>query len=361
MGTTYWSDEDYRQRAEFLRRAGLGAFEYHDAVSRLPEHQRRVHEKMDPYAVTWRESRDSDAHPESRAVAVLFDVTGSMGRVPRILQRNLCQLMNLLLDKGYLADPQILIGGIGDATCDHAPLQIGQFESGIEIDQDLAKLWLEGGGGGQQTESYELAMYFMARKTAIDCLEKRGQRGYLFLIGDEMPYRHVRRSLSAGVLGDRLQADLPVEAVVRELEEKYDTYFILPNLTAYYRDPRIYRCWTDLLGPKVLRLEDPEAISDLIASVIGVAEGAVDQHGVEAALRETGRGSMACAVSRALRSMGCGGTERREGRSHAVRMHAPAAGVAAGRRAGWHLGFTYTSRRWHVMMRVIKALTRPSL
>jgi len=127
MGTTYWSDEDYRQRAEFLRRAGLGAFEYHDAVSRLPEHLRRVHEKMDPYAVTWRESRDSDAHPESRAVAVLFDVTGSMGRVPRILQRNLCQLMNLLLDKGYLADPQILIGGIGDATCDHAPLQIGQL------------------------------------------------------------------------------------------------------------------------------------------------------------------------------------------------------------------------------------------
>jgi hypothetical protein len=34
---------------------------------------------------------------------------------------------------------------IGDATCDRAPLQIGQFESGIEINQDLAKLWLEGG------------------------------------------------------------------------------------------------------------------------------------------------------------------------------------------------------------------------
>ena len=81
---------------------------------------------------------------------MLFDVTGSMGRVPRILQANLCQLMGLLLDKGYLAHPQILIGGIGDATCDHAPLQVGQFESGIEIDEDLAKLWLEGGGGGQR-------------------------------------------------------------------------------------------------------------------------------------------------------------------------------------------------------------------
>ena len=117
------------------------------------------------------------------------------------MQKNLCQLMGLLLRKGYLAHPQILIGGIGDATCDRAPLQIGQFESGIEIDQDLAKLWLEGGGGGQQTESYELAMYFMARKTAIDCYENRGQRGYLFLIGDEMPYRRVKRKEVAGILG----------------------------------------------------------------------------------------------------------------------------------------------------------------
>ena len=38
------------------------------------------------------------------------------------------------------------------------------------------------------TESYELAMYFMARHTALDCHEKRGKRGYLFIIGDEMAY-----------------------------------------------------------------------------------------------------------------------------------------------------------------------------
>ena len=246
---------------------------------------------MNPYGVRWRESRDSEAHPESRAVAVLFDVTGSMGCVPRILQQNLCQLMDLLLRKGYLAHPQILIGGIGDATCDRAPLQIGQFESGIEIDQDLAKLWLEAGGGGQQTESYELAMYFMARKTTIDCLEKRGQRGYLFLIGDEMPYRYVRRHEVAALLGDDLPADIPVAEMLRELETRYDTYFILPNLTSYYHDRKILRCWQNLLGEKVIRLEEPEAISELIASLIGLGEGVVDLPGIGANLRETGRGA----------------------------------------------------------------------
>jgi hypothetical protein len=299
MGGTYWSDDHYRERASFLRRAGRSAFEYDDLVSHMPLHARHVHDKMNPYGVV-RESRDSDAHPESRAVAALFDVTGSMRTVPRIVQKNLCQLMGLLLRKGYLAHPQILIGGIGDATCDRAPLQIGQFESGIEIDQDLAKLWLEGGGGGQQTESYEVAMYFMARKTAIDCYEKRGQRGYLFLIGDEMPYRRVKRKEVAGILGDRLGEDIPIELLVREVEKRYDTYFILPNLTSYYDDPKIHNCWVNLLGQNMIRLEDPEGISELIAATIGLAEGAVDLDGVQRDLVDAGRGEVCDAVSRAL-------------------------------------------------------------
>src|SRR5205085_5425976 len=141
-----------------------------------------------PSGVSARQRRDSGNHPPSHAVSVLFDVTGSMQSVPRILQANLPRLMDLLIRKGYLEHPQIIVGGIGDATCDRAPLQIGQFESGIEIDDDLGKLYLEGGGGGQKTESYELAMYFLARHTALDCFEKRRERGYLFLIGDEMPY-----------------------------------------------------------------------------------------------------------------------------------------------------------------------------
>jgi hypothetical protein len=300
MGGTYWSDDHYHERASMLRRAGRSPFEYHDATMHLPAHRRRVHAKMQPYGVKYRESRDSEAHPESKAVAALFDVTGSMGCVPRIVQQRLCQLMGLLLRKNYLTHPQILIGGIGDATCDRAPLQVGQFESGIEIDEDLAKLWLEAGGGGQQTESYELAMYFMARKTSIDCLEKRGQRGYLFLIGDEMPYGYVKRKEVAKIVGDRLQQDIPVEEMVRELEGKYDTYFILPNLTSYYHDPKIHRRWVNVLGQNVIRLEDPEGIAELIASTIGLAEGAVDLDGIHRDLADAGCGPLSDTVTDAL-------------------------------------------------------------
>jgi hypothetical protein len=256
-------------------RSGRDAFEYDRAV-RNGMAERKTHEKMNPYGVGVRESRDSDAHPASRAVGVLFDVTGSMQAVPRILQQNLPRLMGLLLLKGYLAHPQILIGAIGDATCDRAPLQMGQFESGIEIEEDLGKLFLEGGGGGHITESYELAMYFMARHTALDCYEKRGQRGYMFLIGDETPYPRIKRREVAQVIGDKLQGDIEVEELLAELQRIYDVYYILPKMTNHWNNPVVHSRWLELLGQNVLRLEEPAGICELIASTIGVAEGKVD-------------------------------------------------------------------------------------
>jgi hypothetical protein len=209
--------------------------------------------------------------------------------------------MGLLIRKGYLEHPHILIGAIGDATCDHAPLQVGQFEAGIEIEEDLAKLYLEGGGGGQVTESYELAMYFMARHTSIDCFEKRRKRGYLFVIGDEAPYSLVKRKEVKAVIGDTLQADIPTSELVGELSRSWDVYYVIPRLTSHWNNETVYRQWVKLLGQNVLKLEEPAAICELIASTIGLAEGKVGLDGLDNDLRETGaENSIAEAVGKAL-------------------------------------------------------------
>ncbi|MGH3226479.1 MAG: hypothetical protein ACRDPY_48690, partial [Streptosporangiaceae bacterium] len=202
MGSGRWSTDVYDAAARFRDATGASAFGYSDGGAGS------VHPSLDPRGVTARESRDCAEHPQSVAIAVLFDVTGSMRDVPRELQAKLPQLLGLLLRKGYVAHPQIMFGAIGDATCDRAPLQVGQFESDNRMDDDLGHILLEGGGGGQKTESYELAMYFMARHTALDCYQKRGRRGYLFIIGDEMAYPRVKAGEVRGVIGDGLQADL---------------------------------------------------------------------------------------------------------------------------------------------------------
>jgi hypothetical protein len=300
MGTTRWSDDHYHDRARLRSRTGRDAFEYDHAIQH-GEADPDVHPRMNPRGVKLRESRDSEAHPNSHAVGVLLDVTGSMQRVPRILQANLPKLMGLLIRKGYLEHPQILIGAIGDATCDVAPLQVGQFESGIEIEEDLGRLFLEGGGGGQTTESYELALYFMARHTSLDCFEKRGRRGYLFVIGDEMPYPRVKRKEVVRYLGTGLQQDIPVEALIPELQRAYDVYYVLPKMTSHWNNKQVYRRWVGLLGQNVLRLKDPAGICELIASTIGLAEGKVNVEGVDDDLREAGASTtIARAVSQAL-------------------------------------------------------------
>jgi hypothetical protein len=302
MGTTRWSDSHYYQRAASLRAKGQSAFGYDDDI-REQRVAAQVHPLMDPAKIKngFRESRDSDKNPNSNSVAVLFDVTGSMHTVPRILQESLCTLFRLLVDRKYLTDPAILVGGIGDATCDVAPLQVGQFESGNEIEDDLSRLYLEGGGGGQKMESYELGLYFLARKTAIDCFEKRKRKGFAFIIGDELPYARVKRKEVELLFGDHLPEDISIEAMIAEVRQKYELYFILPNLTSYYNDPEIMKRWTSLLGQNVLRLPEPAGISELIASTIALAQGSIGWNELSHQLIDSGTNShVVDAVSKAL-------------------------------------------------------------
>jgi hypothetical protein len=297
MGSGIWSTDVYDAASRYRAATGASAFAHSDGGATS------VHPDLDPYGVTVRESRDGDEHPESLALAVLFDVTGSMGGVPRTLQTKLPGLLGLLMRKGYVEHPQILFGAVGDATCDRAPLQIGQFESDNRMDDDLGKILLEGGGGGQMTESYELAMYFMARHTAMDCLDKRGRRGYLFMIGDELAYPKVKAREVAKVIGDDLPEDIPMAAMVAELKRRFEVYFIIPEGAYHSADDRLIGFWRTHLGQNVIRLDDLDAVCETIALTVGLAEDAIDLDEGLDHLREFGSDAGE-SVSRALAPLG---------------------------------------------------------
>ncbi len=302
MGSGTWSTTTYTTREEARRLAGRSAFAYSDTVtSSLPRHAWRAHKTLDPKGVALRESRDSIEHPESVGVAVLFDVTGSMLGIPVTLQQKLPELLGLLIRKDYIQHPQILFGAIGDATCDRVPLQVGQFESDNRMDENLENIVLEGGGGGHDTESYELALYFMARHTGLDCLDVRGKKGYLFVIGDERAYPQVSRRQIAAVIGDRLQTDIPLADLMAELKRRYEVFYILPRGASHGGERTILDSWRRYLGQNVLELDDPAAVCETIALSIGLCEGAIDLAGGLADLADWGAGAGAGAsVSTAL-------------------------------------------------------------
>lgn len=299
MGSTDWSTDAYEEAARVRKKAGKSDFAYSDAARAAGKWE--IHPTLDPKGVKFRESRDSDAHPRSNSIAVLFDETGSMKRIPHVFQKKLAELMSMLLVKGYIQDPQILFGAFGDATCDHVPLQIGQFESGIEMDEHLRNVILEGGGGGTSHESYELALYFLARHTSIDCWEKRGRKGYAFLIGDEMAYPAVNKQQVAKHIGDDLAENIPLRQIIAEVQRRYHLFFIFPNNGSYPADGENPAFWQNLLGQRVIFLEDENAVSETIALAIGLTENAINLSEGEEDLSSAGASASAIeAAAKAL-------------------------------------------------------------
>ena len=232
--------------------------------------QRLCHPLMDPKGVRVRESRDSAEHPESLGIVFALDVTGSMGQIPVLLAtRELPKFMKVLTSCS-VRDAQVLFMAVGDATCDQAPLQVGQFETTAELmDQWLTRSFLEAGGGGSGEESYELALYFLAQHTEMDCHVKRGRRGYLFMTGDENPYPVLSRHIVDSVIGDRLDEDLKVAEVVAELQKTFAPFFLIPDGS---RRGRCESAWRSLLGDHVLCLDSPEDVCYVSAGALLLCE-----------------------------------------------------------------------------------------
>lgn len=290
MGGTSFHRDDYAARtslrADISSRTGASIADATFAYSadiKSGKTKASVHPSLSPHGAKVRESRDSAEHPVTVPIIITLDTTGSMSSTPFTIQGKLPQLMGHFIEdkasgKKYLGDayPAIMISAVDDypAVGSDGCLQVGQFESGIEIDDNLTNLWITHHGGGTYEESYELALYFAARHTVHDNLEKRGRKGYMFVIGDEMAYPKVtRQQITAVINEDPLQDDIPLEQIVAEAQEKYHIFFVIPNNTSHYDDPKLEKFWVKLLGQQnVLKLDNPEKICELICGAVAICE-----------------------------------------------------------------------------------------
>lgn len=239
---------------------------------------RGMKKELNPHNVKMRESRDGPDHPLSNAIIVALDVTGSMGMLAEtIARKGLGVLFNSLLNDRPVTDPQLMFMGIGDATCDQAPLQVSQFESDNRVVEQLAGLYLEGGGGGNRFESYHLPWYFAATHTSIDCFEKRGRKGYLFTIGDEETPAPLAKEHILRFIGDHSQKDFTAGELYSMASETYHVYHVIIEEGSHARShPKAVRdTWNALLGQRALSLSDHTKLAEGITAVIAMNEEAM--------------------------------------------------------------------------------------
>jgi hypothetical protein len=288
MGTSRWNPDDWDHYI-----AANSTKSARDLFARS------MHKDLDPKNVKFRESCDSDLNPLSTPIIVAVDNTGSMGMLSETLIR---KGLGVLIEEIYLrkpvTDPHVMCMAVGDAWSDQAPLQATQFETDMRLAEQLSKFWIEGGGGANSYESYNLPWYFAATRTKCDAILKRKKKGYLFTVGDEPPAPNLLAEHARRIFNDGLQVDLSSRDILTMASKSWEIFHIIIEEGSYCRMnlPKVKAAWQKLLGQRVLSLSEHEDLAELIVSTIQVNEGAD-----LASVASTWSGSTALAVCNALK------------------------------------------------------------
>jgi len=234
--------------------------------------QRDIHPDLDPAKVKFREAVDSDANPEATPIILGADETGSMGILAEtIIKGSLGTIMKELYARKPVTDPQIMCMALGDANCDSAPLQVTQFEASVEpmVDQ-IAKMYLEGHGGGNGGESYSLAWFFAAYKTKCDAIRKRHRKGYIFTIGDESPHPTLTKDQLTHFLGVSAETDMNSKVLLADTQKDWHVFHLIVSPVT---DQQVEKNWKALLRERAILVPDIERLAEGIVAIIQLVEG----------------------------------------------------------------------------------------
>ena len=202
----------------------------------------------------------------TRPLVVACDVTGSMGEWPAVMFSKLPYLD--IEGKSYLGpDMQISFMAVGDVMSDQYPLQVQPFGSGPdELPKALKNLIIEGGGGGNQMESYDVAALYCARNVMMPNV-KPDAKPIMIFIGDEGLQSEIEKRHAKMANVTLKDYTISVRDVFEELKRKFSVYIVRKEYSR--NEAKIQAQWVTMLGANhVIPLEDPNRIVDVIFGIL---------------------------------------------------------------------------------------------
>jgi len=285
MGYSRWTENDYESYAKTTN---------YRSLSRAEVFSHHVVDDLNPSKIRLRESVDSEQNPNSTPIIFGLDVTGSMGKYAELIAKDeLPRLMGDILEKLVVSDPHMMFMGIDDIhamrlTREIEAFQVSQFEPDIRILEQLRKIYLVGRGGGNKSESYDLAWWFAANRTKIDCFDKRQRKGFLFTIGDEeAPYQSVTAKQFESVFGPGEYNTLSPQQMLEDAQTRYSVFHIVIEQGDYCQGHlrSVKRTWNKMLGKSVLYLRDFRDLSELVICAMQITNGASIVHTIKNSTR----------------------------------------------------------------------------
>lgn len=268
---------------------------------------RSVNTKLDPRNVKvgkgdrkglqLRESIISDSNPDPTPIILGLDVTGSMRDVVhQIATVELPKLMTEIHSQAVVSDPHVMFMGIDDVHVQgHGALQVSYFEPDLKIVEQLRDIWLVGNGGGNSSESYDLAWYFAGRYTYLENFEKTGKPGFLFTIGDEpFPVDVNRPEQLEEIFGPGEYERTTPEACLQMAQRKFQVFHVSVEKGGYDLSG-----WDRKLGNNHLRIpaRDLKYLTDVVLATMRIANGAnmqdvIEQSEIPSVLRHAFRNAL---------------------------------------------------------------------
>lgn len=220
-------------------------------------------------------------------LVIWVDVTGSMGDWPATIFSKLPYLDHEIKTEYLGADAEVCFGAVGDAHSDQYPVQVQPFTIGTDMTKKLETLVIEGNGGGQAKESYELAALYTLHN--IETPNAVGKPIVIF-IGDEMAYDQVSVTEAKNHAKVKLARATTTKAIFKALKDGFSPYLILKQYRAGQStiNREIEQYWVKLLGKERLAyLDDPNRVVDVIFGILAKEAGMEDYFRSEIQGRQT--------------------------------------------------------------------------
>jgi hypothetical protein len=204
-------------------------------------------------------------------IVLVFDVTGSMGTWPAVMFSKFGYFdheADFYTDHDY----EVCVAAIGDSKYDDYSLQVRPFGKGNDVAEALKKLVIEGGGGGNTVESYNLAAVYFAN----NCNMSKAIRPILIFVGDEGVHELTTADEAKNLCKVDTKEDVDTAKVFEELKRKFEVFIIRKRFDSS-ENHRINKQWEDYLGADhVANLQDAGRVVDVIFGILAQVTNKVD-------------------------------------------------------------------------------------
>jgi hypothetical protein len=259
-----------------------GAWAGHDFASARKSYDAYAGRSYSAAVSTGKSSKDlipdSVSTESTSPLVIVVDETGSMGDWPATIFSKLPYLENE--GKEYLGeDFEICFMAIGDAYNNETyPLQVRPFAKGLDLKKTLTELVIEGKGGGQTTETYELAALYANEKVNIP----KAIKPVMIFIGDEMCYDTISPDHAEHLMGIKIEKTLTTAAVFEKLKQKFAVYLIRKSYGTSSGnvlsddDKKITASWAKYLGDDhISNLPEAARVVDVIFGILAKETGRI--------------------------------------------------------------------------------------